>query len=165
MRLDFEKDLQNIQLLEAGRHQAPHQFLGLHPYDDYHKEIRFFAPNQLDYSFEYQNGVVEAKKVEGSGLFTFLVPHATTKFDYRIIYPSGMRGYDPYNFSPIFSLVDGDLFSKGKHRSLYKVLGSHVYEHEGVWGVKFTVWAPNAVSVSVVGDFNRWKEFVNPMRR
>ncbi len=157
--------LEQIQLLEMGEHQSPHQYLGLHHYDDYHKEIRFFAAKQLDYFFEYQHGVVEAKKGAKPGFFTFLVPHETTRFDYRILYQGGIRGYDPYNFSPIFSLVDGDLFSQGKHRTIYEVLGSHVCEHEGVTGVKFTVWAPNARSVSVVGDFNRWKEFANPMRK
>ena len=56
------------------------------------------------------------------------------------------------------------LFAEGKHYELYEKLGAHVIEHEGVSGVVFAVWAPNAQRVSVVGDFNQWDGRRAPMR-
>ena len=153
------------QLFDNQKHTNPHSFLGLHNYDDYHKKIWFFAPRQLEYSFEYQEGIVQATQEDYPGIFSYLVPYDTTRFDYKIIYPNKMRGHDPYNFSPVFSLVDADLFSKGAHHEIYEVLGSHKYSHEGVEGVKFLVYAPNAVSVTLTGDFNRWKKSNLPMRK
>src|SRR5438067_8388112 len=53
---------------------------------------------------------------------------------------------------------------EGRHEELYARLGAHVREIEGVTGTAFAVWAPNARSVSVVGDFNSWDGRLNPMR-
>ncbi len=165
--MDKEKTipLDNVHLLNLGKHQNPHNFLGLCALDEYQKQIRFFAPKQIEYKFEFQNGVVQANMEDKSGVYSFLVPLETTRFDYQIIYANGMKGFDPYNFSPIFSHVDDDLFAKGIHETIYEVLGSHVCEHEGVKGVRFTVWAPNAQAVCLLGDFNRWKELTHPMRK
>lgn len=58
---------------------------------------------------------------------------------------------------------DINLFKAGKHYRLYEKLGSHIVEREGVWGVYFSVWAPSAKSVSVVGDFNYWTDNEHPL--
>lgn len=58
---------------------------------------------------------------------------------------------------------DVHLFREGKHFKLYEKLGAHLYEHEGVKGTLFAVWAPNASYVSVVGDFNQWHAESNPL--
>ena len=58
-----------------------------------------------------------------------------------------------------------DLFLSGKSTHAYKFLGSHFMEIAGRQGVVFRVWAPNANSVSVVGDFNGWDENANHMYR
>lgn len=63
---------------------------------------------------------------------------------------------DPYLFSPVISDYDLHLFHEGTHRRIWEVLGSHIIEHENVRGTVFAVWAPNAVSVRLIGDFNRW---------
>ena len=59
---------------------------------------------------------------------------------------------------PFSLLTDFDiaLYQSGKHFRLYEKMGSHVLEHEGRKGVYFAVWAPNALEVSVTGDFNGW---------
>jgi 1,4-alpha-glucan branching enzyme len=65
-----------------------------------------------------------------------------------------------------FSLItDHDiyLFKQGRHFRLYDKLGSHLVENEGVKGTYFALWAPNAQSVSVIGDFNDWNKDANPM--
>ena len=59
--------------------------------------------------------------------------------------------------------MDLYLFREGNHTKLYDILGSHVIEVEGVEGTLFSVWAPNARSVSVIGDFNRWEPGRHPM--
>jgi len=53
---------------------------------------------------------------------------------------------------------------EGRHYDTYEKLGAHVKTLEGITGVHFAVWAPNARRVSVVGDFNGWDGRVNPMR-
>ncbi|OHB59986.1 MAG: 1,4-alpha-glucan branching enzyme, partial [Planctomycetes bacterium GWF2_42_9] len=63
-----------------------------------------------------------------------------------------------------FSLItehDIYLFKQGRHFRLYDKLGSHFVENEGVKGVYFALWAPNAQSVSVIGDFNGWNKTAN----
>ncbi len=71
---------------------------------------------------------------------------------------------DPYTFAPILSDFDLHLFGEGKHWHLYQHLGSHLREVDGVSGVLFATWAPNAERVSVVGDFNVWDGRSRPMR-
>ena len=59
--------------------------------------------------------------------------------------------------------MDTYLFREGNHTKLYDILGSHIIEVEGVKGTLFAVWAPNAESVSVIGDFNEWEPGAHPM--
>ena len=56
------------------------------------------------------------------------------------------------------------MFAEGTHRHAYRFLGAHVHEIDGVGGILFAVWAPNAERVSVVGDFNHWDGRRHPMR-
>src|SRR5205085_8622037 len=65
----------------------------------------------------------------------------------------------------IFSDFDLYLFGQGKHYRIYEKMGAHVRSVNGVTGVNFAVWAPNALAVSVVGDFNDWNRNGNPMYR
>jgi len=72
--------------------------------------------------------------------------------------------HDPYSFNPQLSDFDLDLFSAGKHLHIYKILGAHHKTVDGISGVLFATWAPNASRVSVVGDFNQWDGRRHPMR-
>ena len=72
---------------------------------------------------------------------------------------------DPYRFLPTIGDIDEYLFSEGNHRDIYKKLGAHIIEMDGVKGVAFAVWAPNAKRVSVVGDFNNWDGRAHVMRK
>ena len=71
--------------------------------------------------------------------------------------------YDAYAFLPRISDYDLYLFNQGRLWQAYRTLGSHAMEIDGIAGVLFAVWAPNAERVSVVGDFNRWDGRVHPM--
>jgi 1,4-alpha-glucan branching enzyme len=72
---------------------------------------------------------------------------------------------DPYRFGPVLGEIDEYLLGEGQHRRLWQALGAHLRDHEGVAGTHFAVWAPNAMRVSVVGDFNRWDGRRAMMRR
>ena len=67
------------------------------------------------------------------------------------------------DFLSIFSDFDLYLFGQGKHYNLYEKMGAHPFTINGVEGVNFAVWAPNAQTVSVIGDFNGWNRSANPM--
>ena len=87
---------------------------------------------------------------------------------YRIVYTAGSHEWrceDPYRFSPVVGELDNYLIGEGNHHDLYRILGSHVVEHEGVAGVQFAVWAPNARSCTVIGPFNHWDDRAHPMRK
>ena len=71
---------------------------------------------------------------------------------------------DPYRYGRILSDFDMYLFGEGNHTRIYDKLGAHVLDVGGTIGVHFAVWAPNALRVSVVGDFNGWDGRVHPMR-
>jgi 1,4-alpha-glucan branching enzyme len=72
--------------------------------------------------------------------------------------------HDPFDFPPQLSDFDLHLFSEGRHLHVYNILGAHIQEIDGIRGVRFATWAPNAERVSVVGDFNNWDGRVHPMR-
>ncbi len=74
--------------------------------------------------------------------------------------------YDPYAFrSPHLTDFDLHLFSEGNHHRIYEKLGAHPTEIDGVKGVYFAVWAPNARNVSILGDFNYWDGRKHQMRQ
>ncbi|MEM6947914.1 MAG: 1,4-alpha-glucan branching protein GlgB [Pseudomonadota bacterium] len=77
----------------------------------------------------------------------------------------GWRYEDPYRFGPVLGELDEYLAAEGSHERLWRVLGAHVMEHQGVLGTHFAVWAPNARAVSVVGSFNFWDRRRHAMRR
>ncbi len=89
-------------------------------------------------------------------------------FRYRLRVRSGgvEREFDDiYRFSPVLGELDLHLLGEGNHLASWRKLGAHPLVHEGVEGVAFAVWAPNARRVSVVGDFNAWDGRRMPMRR
>ncbi len=73
--------------------------------------------------------------------------------------------HDPYAFDSFLTDFDFYLFGEGRHERIYDKLGAHVRTVDGVTGTNFAVWAPNATSVSVVGDFNKWDTRRHPMRK
>ena len=76
-----------------------------------------------------------------------------------------MTYFDPYVFEPVIDPIDISLFNEGKHYSIYEKMGAHPMTVDGVEGVLFAVWAPNADRVSVVGNFNNWDGRRHPMRK
>lgn len=147
-----------------GHHYDPHAILGLHEYFEGQKVIRLWRPD-ADYIYlELFGEQVQARKIDHTGIFEYVVPRNTTPLDYRIYHQNGMLAHDPYAFWPTLGEMDQYLFGKGVHYQLYKAMGGRLTTHQGIQGVKFAVWAPSAKSVSLVGDFNYWDGRINPMR-
>ncbi|MFF2773160.1 1,4-alpha-glucan branching enzyme, partial [Streptomyces bacillaris] len=71
---------------------------------------------------------------------------------------------DPYRFLPTIGELDLHLIREGRHEQLWTALGAHVRDLGGVVGTSFTVWAPHARAVRVVGDFNGWDGTLSAMR-
>jgi 1,4-alpha-glucan branching enzyme len=145
-------------------HHDPHSFLGLHPYFEGSQVIRLWRPGAQTVFLEVFGAIVEARNVHNSGIFECIVPSHTTLHDYRIYHQNGMLAHDPYAFWPSFGEIDQFLFGKGTHYKLYQRMGGRLTTHQEVFGTKFCVWAPNAKSVALVGDFNYWDGNANPMR-
>lgn len=107
-------------------------------------------------------------KIHQDGLFECIL-HQNEIFEYKLQitdFSGNIRTEeDPYRFLPTISEFDCYLFNQGKHLEIYNKLGSHIIEHQGIIGTQFAVWAPNAMYVSVVGDFNNWDGRYNPMRK
>ena len=142
----------------------PHHVLGLQPLDAEHRVIRLFRPGANVVHLEVCGRMVEAQRTDLAGLFEYVVPLSASFSDYRIYHQNGLLAHDPYAFTPTLGEMDIYLFAKGVHYRLYDVMGARLCTHQGVQGVKCTVWAPNAKMVALVGDFNHWDGRVNPMR-
>jgi 1,4-alpha-glucan branching enzyme len=86
------------------------------------------------------------------------------RLQFRFADGNSWEGYDPYAFPPLLTDYDLYLSGEGTHYLKYEKQGAHLREINGVRGVHFAVWAPNAQRVSVVGDFNFWDGRVHTMR-
>ncbi len=131
--------------------------------------VRAFLPGALSVQVVARDGGAGLGflQAEGAdGLFTGVVRSAAP-YLLRIEWPgcSVQETEDPYSFGLVLGSLDLYLFAEGAHWQLAQRLGAAATVHEGVAGVRFAVWAPNARRVSVVGNFNSWDGRRHPMRR
>jgi len=107
-------------------------------------------------------------RIHPDGLFEAVLPGRHAIFPYRLRWTkasgSEIEIEDAYRFAPTLTDYDLYLLGEGAHFRVYEKLGAQLLMLEGVPGVRFGVWAPNARRVSVVGDFNGWDGRVHPMR-
>ncbi len=160
---------EQIRRIVEARHWDPFEVLGPHPGSDGRITIRAYLPH-ADHVDVVLAGdrPIPMQRVHAGGLFAVRVPRPGDKLEYRLrlTYPSGEveERSDPYSFAPWLTDFDLHLIGEGTHYKKYEKLGAHVGEVDGVSGVHFGVWAPNAQRVSVVGDFNRWDGRCHMMR-
>jgi 1,4-alpha-glucan branching enzyme len=162
-------DPRELAQLAAGTHADPHHLLGAHPLDG-GVVIRALHPDAVSAECLLEDGRAVAMAPQGkSGVFAVVLEGRTLPLRYRFRFRFAGGGVweqdDPYRFLPSVGDVDIYLISEGTHRALWRVLGAHPRQLDGVDGTGFAVWAPNARGVSVVGDFCRWDERRLPMRR
>jgi 1,4-alpha-glucan branching enzyme len=150
-----------IEALVQGRHGDPFAILGRHE-----GELRCFAPGAEAVEAIGPDGATLARLQwrHQAGFFLGAIPDGPYRL--RIHWREGPEETeDAYAFGPQLGDLDLHLFSEGRHLELARVLGAQCVTVDGVPGVRFSVWAPNASRVSVVGDFNRWDGRRFPMRR
>ena len=175
-----------IERIVRAESSDPFQFLGPHWLDRDGKRvlaIRAYHPAASEMAVEWlrnppkRHSAIAAEKIHPGGVFEAIVPSDLSQLrdnqeieatSYRLYFrfPDGnsLDTFDPYAFPPLLTDYDLYLSGEGTHYQKYEKLGAHVREVAGVRGVHFGVWAPNALRVSVVGDFNFWDGRVHPMR-
>ena len=149
----------------AAQHHNPFSVLGRHPkVNKIH--VRLYLPYAESVNFTHNN--VAISRIEGTDFFEYVAKKGELPPHYRISWldkEGGCHeGYDPYDFGVQLPEFDLHLFGEGKHWHIYQKLGAHLHTADGISGVLFAVWAPNAGRVSVIGDFNRWDGRCHPMR-
>jgi 1,4-alpha-glucan branching enzyme len=159
-----------IEAIIAARHGDPFGFLGMHKATAGLCVRAVLPAAQQMAVVESATGMIaaEGKRVHPAGLFVAEIPGRREPFRYRLRVSSGgiTREFDDtYRFSPVLGELDLHLLAEGNHFASYRKLGAHPIIHDGVAGVAFAVWAPNAQAISVVGDFNDWDGRRAPMRR
>jgi len=158
---------EQLERVVRGEHADPHQVLGLHKVDGT-SVIRAYRPGASAMRALLAGGkVTEMTKVHDAGVFVADVGEAAAEgYELEATYPSGdtFAFGDPYRFWPTLGEIDLHLVGEGRHHDLWRQLGANYRVHEGTAGTAFAVWAPNARSVRVVGDWNLWDGRVHPMR-
>lgn len=162
-------DWAEIEAIVYSEHDDPHSILGPHITDD-GILINAFIPTAVSITVRLTRTGKEypMELVDEAGFYAVIIPgKRIPSYRYLITFDNGtdMEISDPYAFENLIDALDISRFSSGIHYTIYDKLGAHVTEIKGVKGVVFAVWAPNAIRVSVVGDFNIWDGRRHPMRR
>ena len=162
-------DPAGVEALVRGDHGDPFGILGPHEAEGGGLVVRTFQPQAARaWLIDANSGRAagELSRAHAEGLFVGTLPNGNA---YRLRLEVGAGNTveieDPYRFPPLLGEMDAYLIAEGNHLRLYEKLGAHPMELEGVAGVAFLVWAPNARRVSVVGDFNGWDGRRHPMRK
>ena len=165
LRVVFEStaDPKAIAAVAGGCYSTPFDILGLHDVtlpEGPGLVVRTLQPQARNVSVLCFGAEHRMQCVHADGVFESVFSGETEIFPYRLsVTLHDGRTYvteDPYRFPPVLTDYDLHLFSEGNHFRLYDKLGAHIIEHCGMRGVHFSVWAPGAERVSVVGAFNEW---------
>jgi len=151
-----------MQRIIDALHHDPFSVLGPHQARN-QLQLRVFNPHATQIVIE-QTGE-PLSRIGNSDFFTVTTQHLPDNYRLKIDdkYGCSTAVEDPYRFSTTISDYDLYLFAEGNHLELYKILGAHACQQNGVDGTRFATWAPAASRVSVVGDFNHWDGRMHPM--
>jgi 1,4-alpha-glucan branching enzyme len=171
---EFDRD---VALLVRAENRDPFRLLGPHILEEDERRrlvVRGFFPRASEVFVLLQGhaDAIRAGRIHADGLFEAtlpLHPHlpiSPTSYRWKVVEQSQptREFHDPYAFPPLLSDFDLYLMGEGTHYLKYEKVGAHPMVIEGVAGVQFAVWAPNAMRVSVVGDFDHWDGRSHPMR-
>jgi len=163
-------------LLRA-ENRDPFRLLGPHIVDEAEEKrlvVRGFFPRASEVSIELKGhpNPISAGRISSEGVFEAVLPQfpelpiSPSSYRWRVKEPGQVISefHDSYAFPPLLSDFDLYLMGEGTHYAKYEKMGAHPTTIDGVAGVQFGVWAPNAMRVSVVGDFNSWDGRTHTMR-
>jgi 1,4-alpha-glucan branching enzyme len=162
---------QNIDDILKNNLHDPFEVLGMH-WESQGISVRAFAPEAESIDVVEAGSdrtVCTMTKVRWEGIFEAVMPERKEFFKYELsmrLHEGGAvrRQRDPYSFLPVMSEESRYLFNEGNNYRIYDDLGSHLRTVDGAAGCVFSVWAPNAKRVSLVGPFNGWDGRRHPMR-
>ena len=168
--------LESVMALLESRHEKPFELLGPHQIEhDGNKAlaVRAFLPqsNQAWVVHSAHKLQKAMRRIHPAGVFEAVFPWLDQdqihKYQLRV---TDHRGdvetmHDPYSFDSLLTDYDVHLFSEGTHWHSHEKLGAQLRTVDGIDGVNFAVWAPNARNISVVGDFNSWDGRRHPLRK
>ncbi|MEE1649740.1 1,4-alpha-glucan branching protein GlgB [Brachybacterium sp. J144] len=144
----------------TGSYHDPHSVLGAHEYEGA-VTVRTLKPLAHEVAVLLPDGTTAAMEHEYDGIWTAVLPQPhLPSYRVRVTWSEGADPVDleePYRFLPTIGELDLHLMREGRHEELWRALGAHVRTIDGVAGTSFTVWAPNARAVQVVGGFNGWR--------
>ncbi|HYO83656.1 MAG TPA: 1,4-alpha-glucan branching protein GlgB [Bryobacteraceae bacterium] len=171
MALELSEATHEIEAVVGGYHGDAFRILGPHllagDTDDTGRWIiRAFLPHASSAEVLFAGRTIPMEKRHAHGFFTAKLPAEPADYRLRLHLWSGAVEEidDPYRFPPLISDFEIYLHGEGTHFESYNTLGAHVVGVDGVRGVRFAVWAPNAEVVCLVGDFNHWDTRRHPMR-
>lgn len=157
-------DAESIKIAQA-KHHDPFSVLGRHLKNN-QTAIKAYLPYAETVKVAHNDEAFQ--RIPGTDFFEYQTIKEPLPKHYQLSWTdkSGNThlNYDPYDFPVQLPEFDQHLFGEGKHWHVYQKLGGHLHNADGINGVLFTVWAPSAGRVSVVGDFNHWDGRCHPMR-
>jgi len=157
-----------LTLLQCGESHDPFNALGRQREGDIDL-VRAFMPSAEEVEVE---GLGPMHRLPDTDIFELrLTPAMLAELPthYRLAWLEKGDGnrhtqVSPYSFAPLLADLDLHLFNEGRHHHVYRLLGAHQIEIDGIDGCRFAVWAPAVKRASVVGDFNGWNGLRHPMR-
>ncbi|MEM8944200.1 MAG: 1,4-alpha-glucan branching protein GlgB [Planctomycetota bacterium] len=171
-------DVRQIAPVIHGYHENPFEVLGPHEIEEGGRRalaVRAYLPeSQQVWVVDQQHGLSQPmRRIHPAGLFEAICnpeiknKSAAPSYRFRAVNEAGEQTtmHDHYAFPPLLTDYDLHLLAEGRHWDSYERLGAHVREIDGVVGINFAVWAPNAEAVSIVGDFNQWDRRTHAMRK
>jgi len=169
MDADWQASKDTIAAIVGARHGDPFAVLGPHA-SHAGTVIRALVPGATTVRACPKSGAPQIALIcrHPDGFFEALMPPGAdwSRYTLHARNADGAWSFlDPFMFGPILGPLDDHLLIEGTHQQLYARLGAHPMTLDGIPGVHFAVWAPNASRVSVVGDFNAWDGRRHPMRK
>ena len=160
-----------MEAIVGGYHGDAFRILGPHGNRKRGKQgrwvVRAFLPQAESAEVLTGGGRCSMQKKHDGGFFVAALNGEPSRYTIRALLWDGreIEFEDPYRFPPQISATDIHLHGEGTLYESYKTIGAHPICSEGVPGVRFAVWAPNAENVTVTGEFNDWDSRRHPMRR
>ncbi len=163
-------DLEQIKKLENSECQNPEKILGAHP-EKVGMMYTAYLPDAKQVSIRIDDTLYPMQRVDAEGFFAMVLMDQKRMVPYQFLaeYVNGDKEEieDPYSYRFGSQFTEEDLrkFEAGTFYKSYEKMGAHPMSIDGIEGVHFAVWAPNAMRVSVVGDFNYWNGKRHQMKK